>query len=745
MLSARRARHESRWSACSFLIVLLASILGTVSGHAQQTGSVEQDREVLMILYNEAGGPNWLNKNDCKDNWGSSKPLGEWGRTITDENSGRVIAIGLTECNLAGTLPKELGNLTELTDLYLNHGGLTGPIPKELGNLPKLEQLILNDNRLTGPLPKELGNLPKLRRFSFGDNQLTGEIPKELGNLPELFKLSGYNNQLTGPIPKELGNLLKLTDLFLNHNRLTGPIPKELGNLLKLKHLTLNDNRLTGEIPKELGNLPELTNLHLNDNRLTGPIPKELGNLELRDLYLAGNASSLCLPSSLQTWYESTPEKDRVPICHSGGGSSGGSSGGSRPPADRHGNTPSRATSVPLSATAPWGSSTTGRINTTRDIDYFALTLPHAGVLLVETLGSTDTVGTVWQDGEELATKDSGGVQQNFLLSVRVEAGPVVLAVAGNGTRTGAYTLKTTLVAGYLENPGPDSFQSGIGVLSGWVCEAEDVEIELTHGSTGTVETYRAGYGTIREDTVPVCGDTDNGFGFLWNWNLLGDGTHRVRVLVDGVELGEASVAVTTLGEEFARGLSGSYPVAAFPSAGEQVHLHWSQAQQNFVLGPATPPRVQGASWPGDPQTGLLENPAPNSLQSGVSVISGWVCEATVVEIALTNETTGEVQTYQAATGTIREDTAPVCGDTDNGFGFLWNWNLLEDGAHTVRAFADGQELGYARVVVTTLGEEFARGLSGRAELADFPSPGQTVTVEWQQTQQNFVITAVTP
>ena len=685
-----------------------------------------------MILYNEAGGPNWLNKNDCKDNWGSSKPLGEWGRTITDENSGRVIAIGLTECNLAGTLPKELGNLTELTDLYLNHGGLTGPIPKELGNLPKLEQLILNDNRLTGPLPKELGNLPKLRRFSFGDNQLTGEIPKELGNLPELFKLSGYNNQLTGPIPKELGNLLKLTDLFLNHNRLTGPIPKELGNLLKLKHLTLNDNRLTGEIPKELGNLPELTNLHLNDNRLTGPIPKELGNLELRDLYLAGNASSLCLPSSLQTWYESTPEKDRVPICHSGGGSSGGSSGGSRPPADRHGNTPSRATSVPLSATAPWGSSTTGRINTTSDIDYFALTLPHAGVLLVETLGSTDTVGTVWQDGEELATEDSGGVQQNFLLSVRVEAGPVLLAVAGNGTRTGAYTLKTTLVAGYLENPGSDSFQSGIGVLSGWVCEAEEVTLEIDGHS------YPAGYGTERSDTAEVCGDTDTGFGLLFNWNLLGNGTHEVVVVVDEVELGRATVTVTTVDGEFLTDVAGTCERTDFPTAGETVTVVWQQANQNFVITDGRAPPKGSSSVPSN-ITGFLENPAPNSFQSGIGVLSGWVCDAEEVTLEI------DGHSYPASYGTERGDTAEVCGDTDTGFCLLLNWNLLDDGDHEVVALADGVAFDRATVRVTTLGEEFLTGVTGTCEAPDFPTAGQAVTLTWQQTQQNFVITAVTP
>ncbi len=44
---------------------------------------------------------------------------------------------------------------------------------------------------------------------------------------------------------------------------------------------------------------------------------------------------------------------------------------------------------------------------------------------------------------------------------------------------------------------------------------------------------------------------------------------------------------------------------------------------------------------------------------------------------------------------------------------------------------------------MTTLGEEFVRGLEGEYALADFPTVRQTVTVEWQEALQNFVITTV--
>ena len=221
----------------------------------------------------------------------------------------------------------------------------------------------------------------------------------------------------------------------------------------------------------------------------------------------------------------------------SGGGGGGGGT------QDQHGNTPAQATPVSLGEVAPWMSSTAGQINATDDIDYFQITVPHAGVLVVETRGSTDTVGTAWQDGEEVARAASGGEQRNFRLSVRVAAGPVLVAVAGNGSRTGAYTLATTLVVGYLENPGPASFQSGIDFISGWVCEADEVEIQI-----GDLPVQEAAYETERLDTLDACGDTDNGFGLLFNWSLLGDGEHEVVALVDGVELGRASVTVTTRG-----------------------------------------------------------------------------------------------------------------------------------------------------------------------------------------------------
>ena len=405
--------------------------------------------------------------------------------------------------------------------------------------------------------------------------------------------------------------------------------------------------------------------------------------------------------------------------------SGGGGGGGSACTDDLHGNSAAQASAIALATVTP------GAICPVADVDYFTVTAPSRGLLFVDTTGSVNTRGTLWQDGTVLASGPTGRSGQAARLGARVEAGDVVVAVQGQGGATGAYEVIVTFTPGYLENPGPDSFQSGIGVLSGWVCEADMVEIELN----GVPQ--EAAYGTERLDTAGVCGDTDNGFGLLFNWNLLRDGEHTVVAFVDGVELGRATVMVTTLGQEFLRDVVGTCEAEDFPSPGETVTLVWQQNSQNFVIAGGSPP-AGAPTGRTSALTGFLENPGHNSFQSGVRVLSGWVCDADTVELAI-----GTAGRQVAAYGTERLDTLDVCGDTDNGFGLLFNWNLLGEGEHAVVAYVDDVELGRATVRVTTLGEEFLRGAEGECVVEDFPTVGETVTLAWQQNQQNFVVTAV--
>ena len=147
-------------------------------------------------------------------------------------------------------------------------------------------------------------------------------------------------------------------------------------------------------------------------------------------------------------------------------------------------------------------------------------------------------------------------------------------------------------------------------------------------------------------------------------------------------------------------------------------------------------------SLPAQP-TAFLENPRPDSFQSGLSVISGWVCEAERIEVIFDDD---ETQPWQAAYGTSRNDTRGACGDDGrNGFGLLFNWSLLEPGRHTLSVRADGREFAQAKVTVTELGEEFLRGVGRYERLEDFPRQGTDSIVAWQESLQNFLIARTDP
>ena len=172
--------------------------------------SPETDREALVALYNATGGPNWRRNN----NWLSDVPIGEWEGVTTDGN-GRVIGLALSDNQLSGEIPPELGNLANLTGLDLDGNELSGEIPPELGGLANLTELYISGSQLSGEIPPELGGLanpPELTRLALSRNQLRGEIPPELGNLATLQGLDLGYNQLSGEIPPELDNLAFLAE-----------------------------------------------------------------------------------------------------------------------------------------------------------------------------------------------------------------------------------------------------------------------------------------------------------------------------------------------------------------------------------------------------------------------------------------------------------------------------------------------------------------------------------------------------
>ena len=254
-------------------------------------------RYVLAVLYYSTNGEQWPEQG----NFLSPDHECRWQPILNCNTGENVTYLNANNNSLTGSIPVELGNLSQLTELYLHTNELNGAIPSELGNLAQLTTLELYANQLSGAIPIELGNLAQLTLLNLWDNQVNGTIPSELGTLAHLTYLDLSNNTLTGTIPSALGTLTQLTEIYLYINELNGVIPSELGNLMQLTTLDFSTNQLNGTIPMELVNLAQLTWLNLWDNQLNGSIPSKLGNLtQLTYLDLSNNTLTGTIPSDLR-------------------------------------------------------------------------------------------------------------------------------------------------------------------------------------------------------------------------------------------------------------------------------------------------------------------------------------------------------------------------------------------------------------------------------------------------------------
>ncbi len=272
--------------------------------------------------------------------------------------------------------------------------------------------------------------------------------------------------------------------------------------------------------------------------------------------------------------------------------------------------------------------------------DRYLIDIMEPGALYIHATGSTDTRGVLYgPDGSLLGEDDnsaSDGI--NFRIAASVNPGLHIVEVRGKNRQTqGAYGLVTSFVSedvatpptppgtgddvtdlqaevarlqrelaaceapvetdsrGALENPSGGGFRSGIGVISGWVCVANEVEVRIFSDRGILRATLNVGYGTSRPDTVGSCGHSspDTGFGMTYNFNHLPEGAYTIRAYADDVQIGQEQafevVHLTTFAatntDRFLRDLPpAECRVNDFPAPGEDTFLLWEQSTQNFVI-----------------------------------------------------------------------------------------------------------------------------------------------------------------
>ena len=288
----------------SIMMIMLFSLANALSSPSSSTDEAEALRST-----------GWWNSTSAHCNWDgvycnnagrvtqiaffdSGKKLGELSK-LEFSSFPSLVELFLSDCGLNGSIPHQIGTLTQLIILYLPLNNLTGELPLSLANLTQLEYLSLHSNRLHGSIPPEIGKMKNLIYFILHDNNLTGVIPSSFGNLTNLILLSLSGNQISGFIPPQIGKMKNLNVLDLGYNNLIGVIPSSFGNLTNLTYLNLSSNQISGFIPPQIGKMKNLKFLNLSYNGLHGPIPHEIGNMKnMIHLNLDYNNLTSVIPSS---------------------------------------------------------------------------------------------------------------------------------------------------------------------------------------------------------------------------------------------------------------------------------------------------------------------------------------------------------------------------------------------------------------------------------------------------------------
>jgi Leucine-rich repeat (LRR) protein len=276
------------------LAVALISFAAVAEARAEDPTAFELDSLALVALFNATDGANWNNNTG----WLQGNVDSWFGVTRVQVVSGerRVQRMNLEGNGLNGTIPAEMGNLTQMRHLEIGRNNISGEIPIEFWNMFRLERLALERQPISGQLPPQIGNLTNLQRLYLDGMQLSGDIPEELWGLSSLQRLYLDQNEFTGQIPAEIGNLTNLQRLYLNDNYFTGPFPAEVWGLhqhMERLHLGGSTSEFTniGDIPAELANFTRLEQLYIYEMGFTGEIPEFIFSdlLLLQRLYLYGN------------------------------------------------------------------------------------------------------------------------------------------------------------------------------------------------------------------------------------------------------------------------------------------------------------------------------------------------------------------------------------------------------------------------------------------------------------------------
>lgn len=240
----------------------------------------------LKALWQSTNGASWTNNSGWPDadNWptaATATQMDNWyGITVA---YGDIIGVNLSDNNLNGVLPAQLGSLTRLQQLYLQKNKLSGSLPAELGRLVGLIYFVVHTNQLSGTVPPIFSGMTYLSDLYLYNNRFSGTLPPLVAST-----LDVSNNQFVGEFPSTVGSPVRPVWTIAASNNGFTSISPSLSLCPSLVRFDFNNNELT-TLPSWLASHPNKTNLQVTvqNNRL---------DFSVLELYATGFRSPALVP-----------------------------------------------------------------------------------------------------------------------------------------------------------------------------------------------------------------------------------------------------------------------------------------------------------------------------------------------------------------------------------------------------------------------------------------------------------------
>ncbi|KAG9441198.1 hypothetical protein H6P81_017052 [Aristolochia fimbriata] len=349
----------------SYLLLLLSSFLLVLLVVPKLVSGCHEEERQALLNFKQGGLRDPANRLSSWGSSSGTKDCCSWAGVGCNNTTRRVVKLDLRNANLdeygdplsnsslGGKIDSSLIHLQYLTYLDLSGNDFSTMniirIPEFFGSFEHLEYLNLSHAMLAGKIPRQLGNLSNLHTLDLGRNYFYLTVDHDLAWVSSLSSLHYLDlsmvdlstaenwvqeiNQLSvlrelhlaecmlpkihSPILRSFANLtatLNVLDLSSNVQLLAEP-NSWLTNFSSLTHLYLSSTGLHGSMPPSIGNLTNLEVLDLSENSIYGPIPDSFGTnlcklriLNLRsNTYISGwerySTGSICLANSLQELY----------------------------------------------------------------------------------------------------------------------------------------------------------------------------------------------------------------------------------------------------------------------------------------------------------------------------------------------------------------------------------------------------------------------------------------------------------